>query len=149
MADLTQADATGTDVGGGTEAKVAANRKPYADMTTIHYNGMKPLTFFEVACGAAVDAQTGSGLAIESIMRIVEKYCTVVIRGALYGTNQKFALVVEQPNDTLDYDQAGAETLVEHIEDDIIALGDLSSATPAQIDFTGVTCTVKTTLELA
>ena len=74
---------------------------------------------------------------------------TVVIRGALYGTNQKFALVVEQSNDSLDYDQAGAETLVEHIEDDIIALTDLSGATPAQIDFTGVTCTVKTTLELA
>ena len=144
MADLTQAT-----IGGGSSVLVAENRKPYADMTTIHYNGNKPLTFFEVACGAAVNAQTGSGLAIESIMRIVEKYCTVVIRGALYGTNQKFALVVEQPNDSLDYDQAGAETLVEQIEDDIIALTDLSAATPAQIDFTGVTCTVKTTLELA
>ena len=144
MADLTQAT-----IGGGSAVLVAANRKPYADMTAIHYNGNKPLTFFEVACGAAVNAQTGSGLAIESIMRIVEKYCTVVIRGALYGTNQKFALVVEQPNDSLDYDQAGAETLVEQIEDEIIALTDLSAATPAQIDFTGVTCTVKTTLELA
>ena len=144
MADLTQAT-----IGGGSAVLVAANRKPYADMTAIHYNGNKPLTFFEVACGAAVNAQTGSGLAIESIMRIIEKYATVVIRGALYGTNQKFALVVEQPNDSLDYDQAGAETLVEQIEDDIIALTDLSAATPAQIDFTGVTCTVKTTLELA
>ena len=144
MADLTQ-----STIGGGSSVKGAENRKPYADMTAIHYNGNKNLTVFEVACGAAVNAQTGSGLAIESIMRIVEKYCTVVIRGALYGTNQKFALVVEQPNDSLDYDQAGAETLVEQIEDDIIALTDLSAATPAQIDFTGVTCTVKTTLELA
>ena len=144
MADLTQAT-----IGGGSSVKVAENRKPYAYMTAIHYNVNKNLTVFEVACGAAVNAQTGSGLAIESIMRNVEKYCTVVIRGALYGTNQKFALVVEQPNDSLDYDQAGAETLVEHIEDDIIALGDLSAASPAQIDFTGVTCTVKTTLELA
>jgi hypothetical protein len=83
MADLTQ-----STIGGGSSVKVAENRKPYADMTAIHYNGNKTLTVFEVACGAAVNAQTGSGLAIESIMRIVEKYCTVVIRGALYGTNQ-------------------------------------------------------------
>ena len=144
MADLTQAT-----IGGGSAVLVAANRKPYADMTAIHYNGNKPLTFFEVACGAAVNAQTGSGLAIESIMRIIEKYATVVIRGALYGTNQKFTVAIEQPNDSLDYDGAGAETLVEQIEDEIIALTDLSAATPAQIDFTGVTCTVKTTLELA
>ena len=144
MADLTQAT-----IGGGSAVLVAANRKPYADMTAIHYNGNKPLTFFEVACGAAVNAQTGSGLAIESIMRIIEKYATVVIRGALYGTNQKFTVAIEQPNDSLDYDGAGAETIVEQIEDDIIALTDLSAATPAQIDFTGVTCTVKTTLELA
>lgn len=144
MADLTQAT-----IGGGSAVLVAANRKPYADMTAIHYNGNKPLTFFEVACGAAVNAQTGSGLAIESIMRIIEKYATVVIRGALYGTNQKFTVAIEQPNDSLDYDGAGAETIVEQIEDEIIALTDLSSASPAQIDFTGVTCTVKTTLELA
>ena len=147
MADLTQAT-----IGGGSSVKVAENRKPYADMTAIHYNGNKNLTVFEVACGAAVNAQTGSGLAIESIMRIVEKYCTVVIRGALYGTNQKFALVIEQPNDSLDWDQDVSKTevaLVEQIEDEIIALGDLSAASPAQIDFTGVTCTVKTTLELA
>lgn len=144
MADLTQAT-----IGGGSSVKVAENRKPYADMTTIHYNGNKPLTFFEVACGAAVNAQTGSGLAIESIMRIIEKYATVVIRGALYGTNQKFTVAIEQPNDSLDYDGAGAETIVEQIEDEIIALTDLSAASPAQIDFTGVTCTVKTTLELA
>ena len=144
MADLTQAT-----IGGGSSVKIAENRKPYADMTTIHYNGNKPLTFFEVACGAAVNAQTGSGLAIESIMRIIEKYATVVIRGALYGTNQKFTVAIEQPNDSLDYDGAGAETIVEQIEDEIIALTDLSAASPAQIDFTGVTCTVKTTLELA
>ena len=144
MADLTQAT-----IGGGSAVLVAANRKPYADMTAIHYNGNKPLTFFEVACGAAVNAQTGSGLAIESIMRIIEKYATVVIRGALYGTNQKFTVAIEQPNDSLDYDGAGAETIVEQIEDEIIALTDLSGASPAQIDFTGVTCTVKTTLELA
>ena len=144
MADLTQ-----STIGGGSSVKVAENRKPYADMTAIHYNGNKTLTVFEVACGAAVNAQTGSGLAIESIMRIVEKYCTVVIRGALYGTNQKFTVAIEQPNDSLDYDGAGAETIVEQIEDEIIALGDLSAASPAQIDFTGATCTVKTTLELA
>lgn len=144
MADLTQAT-----IGGGSAVLVAANRKPYTDMTAIHYNGNKPLTFFEVACGAAVNAQTGSGLAIESIMRIIEKYATVVIRGALYGTNQKFTVAIEQSNASLDYDGAGAETIVEQIEDEIIALTDLSGATPAQIDFTGVTCTVKTTLELA
>ena len=124
MADLTQ-----STIGGGSSVKVAENRKPYADMTAIHYNGNKNLTVFEVACGAAVNAQTGSGLAIESIMRIIEKYATVVIRGALYGTNQKFTVAIEQPNDSLDYDGAGAETIVEQIEDEIIALTDLSAAT--------------------
>ena len=111
MADLTQAT-----IGGGSAVKVAENRKPYADMTAIHYNGNKNLTVFEIACGAAVNAQTGSGLAIESIMRIVEKYCTVVIRGALYGTNQKFALVVEQSNDSLDYDGAGERHLLSKLK---------------------------------
>ena len=41
MADLTQAT-----IGGGSAVLVAANRKPYTDMTAIHYNGNKPLTFF-------------------------------------------------------------------------------------------------------
>ena len=144
MADLTQ-----STIGGGSAILVAANRKYYTDMTATHYNGNKALTCFEVACGAAIHQQTESGEAIESIMRIIEKYATVVIRGAAYGSNQKFAVFIEQPNDSLDYDGAGAETIVEQIEDEIIALGDLSGATPAQIDFTGVTCTVKPTLELA
>ena len=147
MASLYGVASGGGLAGAGTN--VDSNRKPFTDMTVIHYSGNKPLTFFEVACGAAVNGQKDSGEAIDNIMRIIQKYATVVIRGALYGTNQKFAVAVETPNDSLNWDQAGAETLVEQIEDEIIALGDQSAGTPVQIDYTGVTCTVKTTLELA
>jgi hypothetical protein len=144
MADLTQ-----TTIGGGSALLVAENRKSAYDVTAVDYYGNKPLTMFEVACGSAVNGQADSGEAIEVIMRTIQKYATVVIRGALYNTNENFCVAIETPNDTQDWDGAGAETLVEQIEDELIALGDLSSATPNQIDYSGVTCTVKTTFQLA
>jgi len=144
MADLTQ-----TTIGGGSALLVAENRKSAYDVTAVDYYGNKPLTMFEVACGSAVNGQADSGEAIEVIMRTIQKYATVVIRGALYNTNENFCVAIETPNDSQDWDGAGAETLVEQIEDELIALGDLSSATPNQIDYSGVTCTVKTTFQLA
>ena len=144
MADLTQ-----TTIGGGSAILVAENRKSAYDVTAVDYYGNKPLTMFEVACGSAVNGQADSGEAIEVIMRTIQKYATVVIRGALYNTNENFCVAIETPNDSQDWDGAGAETLVEQIEDELIALGDLSSATPNQIDYSGVTCTVKTTFQLA
>ena len=144
MADLTQ-----TTIGGGSAILVAENRKSAYDVTAVDYYGNKPLTMFEVACGSAVNGQADSGEAIEVIMRTIQKYATVVIRGALYNTNQNFCVAIETPNDTQDWDGAGAETLVEQIEDELVALGDLSGATPNQIDYSGLTCTVKTTFQLA
>jgi len=144
MADLTQ-----TLIGGGSALLVAENRKSAYDVTAVDYYGNKPLTMFEVACGSAVNGQADSGEAIEVIMRTIQKYATVVIRGALYNTNQNFCVAIETPNDTQDWDGAGAETLVEQIEDELVALGDLSGGTPNQIDYSGLTCTVKTTFQLA
>ena len=143
MADLTQ-----TTIGGGSAILVAENRKSAYDVTAVDYYGNKPLTIFEVACGSALNGQADSGEAIEVIMRTIQKYATVVIRGALYNSNENFCVAVETPNDSLDWDGAGAETLVEQIEDELIALGDLSSATPNQINYAGVTCTVKTVFQV-
>jgi len=144
MADLTQ-----TTIGGGSALLVAENRKSAYDVTAVDYYGNKPLTMFEVACGSAVNGQADSGEAIEVIMRTIQKYATVVIRGALYNTNQNFCVAIETPNDTQDWDGAGAETLVEQIEDELIALGDKTGATPNQINYANLTCTVKTTFQLA
>ena len=144
MADLTQ-----TTIGGGSALLVAENRKSAYDVTAVDYYGNKPLTMFEVACGSAVNGQADSGEAIEVIMRTIQKYATVVIRGALYNTNQNFCVAIETPNDTQDWDGAGAETLVEQIEDELVALGDKTGATPNQINYANLTCTVKTTFQLA
>ena len=144
MADLTQ-----TTIGGGSALLVAENRKSAYDVTAVDYYGNKPLTMFEVACGSAVNGQADSGEAIEVIMRTIQKYATVVIRGALYNTNQNFCVAIETPNDTQDWDGAGAETLVEQIEDELVALGNKTGATPNQINYTNLTCTVKTTFQLA
>jgi len=144
MADLTQ-----TTIGGGSALLVAENRKSAYDVTAVDYYGNKPLTMFEVACGSAVNGQADSGEAIEVIMRTIQKYATVVIRGALYNTNENFCVAIETPNDSQDWDGAGAETLVEQIEDELIALGDKTGATPNQINYANLTCTVKTTFQLA
>ena len=144
MADLTQ-----TTIGGGSALLVAENRKSAYDVTAVDYYGNKPLTMFEVACGSAVNGQADSGETIEVIMRTIQKYATVVIRGALYNTNRNFCVAIETPNDTQDWDGAGAETLVEQIEDELVALGDKTGATPNQINYANLTCTVKTTFQLA
>ena len=148
MADLTQ-----TTIGGGSAILVAENRKSAYDVTAVDYYGNKPLTMFEVACGSAVNGQADSGEAIEVIMRTIQKYATVVIRGALYNTNQNFCVAIETPNDSQDWggpdDSINATTLVEYIEEELKALGDLSGATPNQINYANLTCTVKTTFQLA
>jgi hypothetical protein len=54
---------------------------------------------------------------------------------------------IEIPNDSLDWDGLGAETLVEQIEDEIIALG--ATYGNNSFDMTAVTCTVKTGFQFA
>jgi len=152
MADLTTAT-----IGGGSSELVKRNPQYHVgstgpaslDLSIPLYNGNKPLTFFELDFGTAVNTQLDPEEAINVCIEIVQKYATIVIRGDLHSTNQVMTFAVEQSNDSLDYDGSGAETLVEQIEDEIIALGDQSGGTPNQIDYTGVTCTVKTSLNLA
>jgi len=118
-----------------------------ADYTAIEFIGMKDLTFFEVDFGAAANAEVGPNEAIPAVLEIINKYATIVIRGDLHATNQKMMIAVEQGNESLDYDGNGAETLVEQIEDDCIALGALYGEN--DFDMTAVTCTVKTSLDFA
>jgi hypothetical protein len=109
--------------------------------------GNKDLTMFTVDFDAAANAETGANEAIQAVVEIIGKYATIVIRGALFDTNTQMCFAVETPNDSEDWDGAGAETLVEQIEDEIIALG--ATYGNNNFDMTAVTCTVKTTFQLA
>lgn len=142
MADLLTAT-----IGGGSSVLVAANRNSVEDVTTVDYMGNKDLTMFTVDFVAAANAETGANEAIQAVVEIIGKYATIVIRGALFDSNTQMCFAVETPNDSLDWDGAGAETLVEQIEDEIIALG--ATYGNNNFDMTAVTCTVKTTFQLA
>ena len=136
------ADLLTTTIGGGSALLVTENRKPAADLTAIDYAGNKDLTLFVVDFKQTVVAETGANEAIQAVIEIIGKYATIVIRGDLFDTNTQMAFAIETPNDTQDWDGAGAETLVEQIEDEIQALG----ATYGNNNFpmNAVTCEVKT-----
>ena len=142
MADLLTAT-----IGGGSSVLVAENRKSVADATVVDYMGNKDLTMFTVDFVADASAETGANEAIQAVVEIIGKYSTIVIRGALFDSDTQMCFAVETPNDSEDWDGAGAETLVEQIEDEIIALG--ATYGNNNFDMTAVTCTVKTTFELA
>jgi hypothetical protein len=112
----------------------------------IQYYSNKTLTFFEVDFGANASAEVGPNEAIQAVENIVRQYATIVIRGALQSDNRTMTFVVEQTNESLDWDGNGAETLVEQIEDEIIALG--ATYGDNNFDMTAVTCTVNTTVSL-
>jgi len=141
------ADLLTSTIGGGSSVLVAENRKSVTDATTVEYNGNKALTMFTVDFDADASAELGTNEAIQAVVEIIGKYATIVIRGALFDSDTQMCFAVEQSNDSLDYDGAGAETLVEQIEDEIIALG--ATYGNNNFDMTAVTCTVKTTFELA
>jgi len=147
------ADLLTTTIGGGSSLLVAENRQPVskngtgASVTQIDFMGNKPLTFFEVDFGAAANAEVGANEAIQAVIEIIQKYATIVIRGDLHATNQKMCFAVEQSDESLDYDGAGAETLVEQIEDECIALG--ATYGNNTFDMTAVTATVKTSFDFA
>lgn len=140
MADLYNDTATGTSV------KIDANRKVVSDPTVIDFYGNKPLTFFTIDFVADASGETNENEAIKAALDIVQKYATIVIRGNLFDTSTQMCLAVEQTNDSLNWDGNGAETLVEQIEDEIIALG--ATYGNNSFDMTAVTCTVKTSLAL-
>jgi len=142
MADLLTAT-----IGGGSSKLVAENRLSVEDATVVDYMGNKDLTMFTVDFDSAANAETGANEAIQAVIEIIGKYATIVIRGALFDSNTQMCFAVETPNDSLDWDGAGAETLVEQIEDEIIALG--ATYGNNNFDMTAVTCTVKTTFQLA
>lgn len=144
----------GQAIGGGLSGNIDTNKKSVYDTTAVDYYGNKPLTMFTIDFVAAVDAQTGANQAIDTVFKIIEKYATIVIRGALFDTNSQMCVAIETPNETADWggpdDSIAATTLVAYIEDEVQALGDLSLASEAPIfDFSSVTLTVKTTFELA
>ena len=140
MADLYNDDAVGTLV------KIDANRKVVSDVTVIDFYGNKPLTFFTIDFVADASGETNENEAIKAALDIVQKYATIVIRGDLFDSSTQMCLAVEQTNQSLDWDGNGAETLVEQIEDEIIALG--ATYGNNSFDMTAVTCTVKTSLAL-
>ena len=147
------ADLLTTTIGGGSSVLVAENRQPVskqgvgAGLTDIDFMGNKPLTFFEVDFGAQANAEVGANEAIQAVIEIIQKYATIVIRGDLHATNQKMCFAVEQSDESLDYDGAGAETLVEQIEDECIVLG--ATYGNNTFDMTAVTATVKTSFDFA
>lgn len=147
------ADLLTTTIGGGSSVLVAENRQPTSkngvepDITAIDFMGNKDLTFFEIDFGAAANAEVGANEAIQAVIEIIQKYATIVIRGDLHATNQKMCFAVEQADESLDYDGAGAETLVEQIEDECIALG--ATYGNNTFDMTAVTATVKTSFDFA
>ena len=152
MASLYGVASGGGLAGAGTN--VDSNRKSVFDATAVDYYGSKPLTMFTVDFIAAVNGETGSNEAIEAVVKIIEKYATIVIRGALFDTNTQMCFAIETPNETADWggpdDSIAATTLVEYIEDEVQALGNLSGASVEPIfNFSSVTLTVKTTFELA
>jgi|SRR6056300_736782 hypothetical protein len=142
------ADLLTTTIGGGSSLLVAENRQPVskngtgAGLTDIDFMGNKPLTFFVVDFKQTVAAEVGANEAIQAAIEIIQKYATIVIRGDLFDSNTQMAFAVETANDSEDWDGAGAETLVEQIEDEIITLG----ATYGNNSFpmNAVTCEVKT-----
>ena len=136
------ADLLTTTIGGGSTILVAENKKSVFDATAIDFYGNKPLTFFVVDFVAAANAETGANEAIQAVIEIIQKYATIVIRGDLFDGNTQMAFAVEQSNQSLDYDGAGAETLVEQIEDEIVALG--INYGNNNFDMTAITCEVKT-----
>ena len=134
------------DTAAGTSLKIDANRKAVADVTVIDFYGNKPLTFFTVDFAANASGETNENEAIKAVVDIISKYATIVIRGDLFDTNTQMVFAVEQSNASLDYDGNGAETLVEQIEDEAIALG--ATYGNNSFDMTAITCTVKTSLAL-
>ena len=142
------ADLLTTTIGGGSSLLVAENRQPVskngtgAGLTDIDFMGNKPLTFFVVDFKQTVAAEVGANEAIQAAIEIIQKSATIVIRGDLFDSNTQMAFAVETANDSEDWDGAGAETLVEQIEDEIITLG----ATYGNNSFpmNAVTCEVKT-----
>lgn len=140
MADLYNDTATGTSV------KIDANRKAVSNVAVIDFYGNKPLTFFVVDFAADASGETNENEAIKAAVDTISKYATVVIRGDLFDSSTQMAFAVEQSNESLNYDGLGAETLVEQIEDELIALG--ATYGNNSFDMTAVTCTVKTSLAL-
>jgi hypothetical protein len=139
----------GVDAAGLDNIKVDQNHRSVVDATVIKYYGTKPMTVFTVDFGADASEEVGFGQAISEVIRVIQKYCIIVIRGDLVS-DEKMTFFVEHANDSLDWDKdadTATKTLVEQIEADVVALGDLSG--DDGWDFTAVTCTLVISLEIA
>jgi len=147
MADLTNV-ATGLLDGSGDPILVGQNYVSVVDPTAIKFYGTKPMTIFTVDFGADASEEVGVSQAIGTVIRIIQNYCTIVIRGDLVS-NQTMTFFVEIANDSQDWDNDSGTvdtTLVAQIEDDVVALGNTSGT--GGWNFTAVTCTAVTSLDL-
>ena len=140
------ADLFGIEAGGLPGVFVDANYVSTLDVEAIKYYGTKPMTIFTVDFGGDASEEVGVGQAIDEVVRVIQKFCTIVIRGNL-SNDEKMTFFVEIANDEIDWNNDDtATTLVDQIEADVIALGDTSG--DDGWDFTGVTCTLVTDLAL-
>jgi hypothetical protein len=147
MADLTNV-ATGLLDGSGDPILVGQNYVSVVDVDAIKFYGTKPMTIFTVDFGADASEEVRTGQAIGTVIRIIQNYCTIVIRGDLVA-DQTMTFFVEIANDSQDWDNDSGTvdtTLVAQIEADIVELGDTSG--DGGWDFTAVTCTAVTSLDL-
>ena len=144
MAIITHADKTNPEFHvNGTNAD--GTPKPASlNLANVHYNGSKPLTFFEVDFGAAVNTKVGPASTINTVIDKISQIATIVIRGDLHSTNQVMTFAIEQENTTDTFDGTNSETLVAHIEDSIQGLGTVDS-----INLALATVTPKTSFNLA
>ena len=146
MADLINV-ATGLFDADENPILVGQNYLAVVDTTAIKYYGTKPMTIFTVDFGSNASDEVGATQAIGTVIRIIQNYCTIVIRGNLVS-DQKMTFFVEITNDSQDWDNTSGTadtTLVEQIEADVIALGDTGEG---GWDFTAVTCTAVTSLDI-
>jgi hypothetical protein len=137
-------------IGGGSSLLVAENRLSVEDTSVVDYMGNKDLTMFTVDFDTDASGEVGANEAIQAVIEIIGKYATIVIRGALFDTDSQMCFAIETPNLTEDWDNDVSATkvaLVEQIEDEIILLG--ATYGKNNFDMTAVTCTVKTTFQLA
>jgi len=113
------------------------------DIASIQYFGTRPLTWFEVDFGAAVNAKTGPASTIQAVINKISEHVTIFLRSELHSTNQVMTFAMEQTNATDTWDGTNAETLVTFLQTEIVAL-----ATVDSINLASATATAKTSLDL-
>jgi len=95
-----------------------------------------------------VDQRNDPTKALSKVLRIIADNAEVLVQGDLHSTNQVMDFIIGHHNTADTYDGTNSETMVQNIEDQIQALGDLSGSSDDEIDYTSVALTVKTSFNL-